>query len=177
MTSVTSSEIASEVSSEVSSEVFQPHTPNQFFIAHNNCGIVNKTTKEFSATRILLNFLLSKNLIGALWSPKHLFCVMDLLFKNEMAEITQDQKASFFTLMCKDALSNYKALTFDEIMKTREELKNLVGKKISAYFRVTEISLDASWAASNVDHTSLESYFVSKWDYMKITHCGTEIQM
>lgn len=130
--------------------------------------------EEIFSTKDVLVFLISNNMVGAVWSPKHLFSVMNLLFKEKIDKLNAFDKTSYFALICRSAIKDYKTLTFEEIFSTKDDLEVSINKKISSYFGIPAQS--ASWNAPCGHLQSVEAYCLSERNYMKST-LGTEIQM
>jgi len=145
------------------------------FLDSQEFNLTNKISKEnYFSTKDVLIFLISNNMVGAIWSPKHLFCLMNLLFKEKLINLNIYQKLEYFTSISKSAIEDYKTLTFEEIFNSKEELEASINKKVSSYFRIS--AKFASWDKSCSHLKSVEDFCLSEWIYMKNT-LGAEIQM
>jgi hypothetical protein len=118
-------------------------------------------------------FLMSQNMLGAIWSPRHLIWLLSIV-REELDTCVPGNREKCLVLLCKETLQHYKSLTFDEIAKTKSELEASLDKKLLSFFGyfsplplLTLIPNEAS---------TTEQFFHSKWEYMKST-LGCEIQV
>lgn len=133
----------------------------------------NKLEKLLSVKQVI-SFLLLNNMVGVIWSPKHLFIVIELLMAKKPFHKNYIALQLHFASMCMDAIKNYRVLTFDEIYGTKLELETSIAVKIAGKFN---IPLCETCVFPLFDQLQeVENYCCTEWEYMKTTQ-GREISM
>jgi hypothetical protein len=134
---------------------------------------IRKNCYESPISKELGSFLMSHNLIGAIWSAKHLIWLLSLVRENLDTNL-QCNKEKCLVLLGKEVLSHYKSLAFDELPHTKSELENSLDRKLKQLFRYFEPITLATIIPKETKDT--EVFFHNKWTYMKST-LGYEIRM